>query len=63
VNLWAALSHQSWRFTGYVKNLLDKEEILVPPAQPNELNNLTNDVVVNRPREIGIRIAYAFGGK
>jgi iron complex outermembrane recepter protein len=63
VNLWAALSHQSWRLSGYVKNLLDKEEILVPPAQPNELNNLTNDVVVNRPREIGIRIAYAFGGK
>ena len=39
---------------------LDKEEILVPPAQPNELDNLTNDVVVNRPREIGILISYAF---
>jgi iron complex outermembrane recepter protein len=63
INLWTTLTHQAWRLTGYVKNLLDREEILVPPAQPNELNNLTNDVVVNRPREIGVRIAYAFGGR
>jgi hypothetical protein len=32
----------------------------VPPAQPNQLDNLTDDVVVNRPREVGIRIAYSF---
>jgi len=63
VNFAATLSHQPWRFIAYVKNVFDKEEILVPPAQPDELNNLTNDVVVNRPREIGLRIGYAFGGK
>jgi iron complex outermembrane recepter protein len=63
VNFAATLSHQPWRLIAYVKNVFDKEEILVPPAQPDELNNLTNDVVVNRPREIGLRIGYAFGGK
>jgi hypothetical protein len=46
-----------------VSNLFDKQEILAPPAQPNQLENLTNDVIVNRPREIGLRIAYAFGGR
>jgi iron complex outermembrane recepter protein len=60
VNLSATLNHQAWRTIAYVKNLLDREEVLVPPPQPNELNNLTNDVIVNRPREIGVLIAYSF---
>ena len=59
-NFSATLTHNRWRTIAYVKNLFDKEEILVPPAQPNELDNLTNDVVINRPREIGILISYAF---
>jgi iron complex outermembrane receptor protein len=63
MNLWASVNHRSWRLTGYVSNLFDKQEILAPPAQPNQLENLTNDVIVNRPREIGLRIAYAFGGR
>jgi outer membrane receptor protein involved in Fe transport len=60
LNYSVILTHKPWRLMAYVKNLLDKEEVLVPPAQPNELNNLTDDVVVNRPREVGVRIAYMF---
>jgi iron complex outermembrane recepter protein len=60
VNLNVALNHEGWRATLYVTNLFDKEEILAPPSQPNELNNLTNDYLVNPPREIGIRLGYSF---
>jgi iron complex outermembrane recepter protein len=63
LNLWATLRRDSWHVSAYVKNLLDREEILAPPAQPNQLDNLTNDVVVNRPREIGVLVGYAFGAK
>ena len=63
VNLSAALNHRPWYAIAYVKNLLDKEEVLVPPPQPDELNNLTNDVIVNHPREIGLRLGYKFGSE
>jgi hypothetical protein len=43
-----------------VKNLFDVEETLAPPTQPNELNNLTNDNIVNRPREVGLRLGYSY---
>jgi hypothetical protein len=59
----AAVSHQSWRYTLYVTNLLDRQEILVPPVQPgadNDFNMLANDYVVNPPREIGVRVGYKF---
>jgi len=60
LNLSAALLHRPWRTTLYVTNLLDRQNILVPPTQFNELGKLTNDYVVNPPREIGIRVAYTF---
>ena len=60
MNMQAALKHKSWLMTLYVKNLLDAEETLAPPTQPNELNNLTNDNIVNRPREVGLRLGYSF---
>jgi iron complex outermembrane recepter protein len=60
MNLNAALSHQSWRFTLYVTNVFDKQEILSPPSQPNQVDNLTNDYLVNPPREIGVRVGYSF---
>ena len=60
VNLNVALKHNSWQATFYVTNLFDKEEILAPPSQPNQLDNLTNDFLVNPPREIGIRLGYKF---
>jgi iron complex outermembrane recepter protein len=63
LNFSAAVSHQSWRYTVYVTNLLDRQEILVPPTQPganNDFNMLANDYVVNPPREIGLRVGYKF---
>jgi iron complex outermembrane recepter protein len=60
VNLNAVLNHKSWRGTLYVRNLFDRQEILAPPSQPNQVENLTNDYVVNPPREVGIRLGYFF---
>ena len=63
LNASAAVSHQAWRATAYVTNLLDKQEVLVPPNQGTPANNLgalANDYVVNPPREIGVRLAYSF---
>lgn len=59
-NLSAALTHDSWRTTLYVTNLADKQEILVPPYNPNAFDDLTNDYIVNEPRVIGVRVAYIF---
>jgi outer membrane receptor protein involved in Fe transport len=60
MNLNLMLTHKPWRATLYVTNVFDKEEILAPPSQPNQLNNLTNDFLVNPPREIGLRLGYSF---
>ena len=59
-NFNAALNHKPWRATLYVTNVFDKQEILAPPSQPNQVNNLTNDYLVNPPREMGIRVSYSF---
>jgi iron complex outermembrane recepter protein len=60
MNLSAALSRKSWRFTLFVTNVFDKQEILSPPSQPNQVDDLTNDYLVNPPREIGVRVGYSF---
>ncbi|HUO19538.1 MAG TPA: TonB-dependent receptor [Steroidobacteraceae bacterium] len=60
VNVNATLNHKPWRTTVYVTNLFDRENILVPPTQFNELGNLTNDYLVSIPREVGLRVAYTF---
>jgi iron complex outermembrane recepter protein len=63
LNSSVAVSHQAWRTTLYVTNLLDKQEILVPPNQgtaANDLGMLANDYVVNPPRQIGVRVGYSF---
>lgn len=60
MNLNMSRRHEPWHATFYVTNLLDRREILAPPPQPNELDNLTNDYLVNPPREMGIRVGYAF---
>jgi outer membrane receptor protein involved in Fe transport len=60
MNLAAALGRESWRFTLYVTNVFDKQELLAPPSQPNQVDNLTNDYLVNPPREIGVRVGYSF---
>jgi iron complex outermembrane recepter protein len=59
-NLSVVLTHKPWRATLYCTNVFDKEEILAPPSQPNQLENLTNDYLVNPPREVGVRLAYSF---
>ena len=59
-NLSASLTHESWRATLYATNLADKQEILVPPYNPNAFGDLTNDYIVNQPRVIGVRVAYIF---
>ena len=61
MNFSAAVTHAAWRATAYVTNLFDKQEILAPPSQPNQFDNLTNDYLVNTPRTIGLRLAYSFG--
>ena len=60
VNFSGALNHGPWRTTLYVTNLFDRQNILVPPTQFNELDKLTNDYVVSPPREVGVRVAYSF---
>jgi outer membrane receptor protein involved in Fe transport len=60
MNLSATLMHKPWRTTLYVTNLFDRQNILVPPTQFNELGKLTNDYLVNPPREVGVRLAYTF---
>ncbi len=60
MNFSATINHQPWRAIWYVTNLLDKQEILVPPFNPGQVGGLTDDYVVNRPRETGLRIAYTF---
>jgi iron complex outermembrane recepter protein len=60
MNLSAALMRKAWRATVYVTNVFDRQNVLVPPTQFNELGKLTNDYVVSSPREIGLRLAYNF---
>jgi hypothetical protein len=63
LNATAAVNHKPWRFTAYVTNLLDKQEVLVPPSQASAGNNfdlLADDYVVNPPRELGVRVGYTF---
>ena len=60
VNFNAALNHGPWRTTLYVTNLFDRQNILVPPTQFNELGNLTNDYLVSVPREVGVRLSYTY---
>jgi outer membrane receptor protein involved in Fe transport len=60
MNFYATINHKPWSVTGYVTNLLDRQNVLVPPSQPNQVGDLTNDYIVSRPREMGLRLAYKF---
>jgi hypothetical protein len=60
LNATLELHHAAWSATIYAKNLVNSQYILVPPTQMNEFENLTNQYTVNRPREIGLRVGYAF---
>jgi iron complex outermembrane recepter protein len=60
LNLSATVIHKPWRLLGYVTNLADKHELLAPPGTPGRLDKLSNDYILNRPRETGLRVFYAF---
>jgi outer membrane receptor protein involved in Fe transport len=60
MNFTAAVNHDAWRWAAYVNNLADRQNVMAPPNQPNFLNGLSNDTLVSRPREIGVRIGYTF---
>jgi len=60
LNFSATVTHKPWRLLGYVTNLADKHELLAPPATPGRLNNLSNNYIINRPRETGLRLFYTF---
>jgi len=62
-NASATVNHKPWHFMAYVTNLLDRQEVLVPPPQVSAGNNfdkLADDYVVNPPRTVGIRVGYTF---
>ena len=63
VNVSAVVVHRAWDAGIYVTNLTNKQAIQEPPAQPNALSNLTNDTMVNLPREIDLRVGYSFGSQ
>jgi iron complex outermembrane receptor protein len=60
INLSATVSHKEWRYHAYVTNLADKRAVLEPPTRAGLVGNLTNDYVINRPREAGLRIYLSF---
>jgi iron complex outermembrane recepter protein len=60
LNFYAIVKHQAWNVTGYVTNLTNRQNILVPPSQPDQVGGLTNDYIVSRPREVGLRLGYQF---
>jgi iron complex outermembrane receptor protein len=60
LNLSISLAHQPWRLLGYATNLLDRRAVLGPPGNPGLLQNLSNNYVIGRPREAGLRLFYSF---
>ena len=60
MNLNAMLNHKPWRGDLVREERLRQAGDSGPPSQPNQLENLTNDFLVNPPREIGIRVGYFF---
>jgi len=60
INLSAAVSHDAWRLGVYITNLADKRAILDPPYEPNQVGGLSNEAVINQPREAMVRLRYSF---
>ena len=61
-NLSLAVEHRPYALTGYVTNIADKRAVLgfQPYATPPTVGALANYDVINRPREIGLRVRYSF---
>lgn len=64
LNFSATLSREPWSLGAYVTNLADERAVIFPPAPLNPLalgvGGLERPHVTNRPREIGLRLTYAF---
>jgi outer membrane receptor protein involved in Fe transport len=62
VNLAAAITHQRWRWGLYATNLFDRRVVLVPPVVLPVLIDgpLATTELINPPREVGLRVGYAF---
>jgi outer membrane receptor protein involved in Fe transport len=64
-NLSATLTHDPWNLLFYATNLTDKRAILAPPTALSPSDNpafipLASDYIINRPREVGLRLFYSF---
>jgi len=61
-NASASVSHGSWRVGVYVTNVTDKRVILAPGVlgPPAYVNYLSSENTINLPREIAVRLGYAF---
>jgi len=60
LNLSAVLTHTPWRLGLSVNNLTDKRAVQAPPYEPNRVGNLTDDALINEPRQINVRLGYSF---
>ncbi len=63
LNASAVIHRGPLRYTAYVTNLLNRQEIIVPPASAAADQNfhlLADDALVNPPRIVGIRVGYTF---
>jgi hypothetical protein len=59
-NLSAAVTHNAWMLTGYASNFTDKRVVIYPAGEPTVAGGLEREETINRPREIGLRLAYKF---
>lgn len=61
-NLSLAIKHRPYELMGYVTNIADRRAVIgfQPYATPPTVGALADYDVINRPREIGLRVRYSF---
>jgi hypothetical protein len=59
-NASAAVRHNAWGLGVYVKNLADKRVALTSGYGFKTLGGLADDYLINRPREIQVRLTYSY---
>jgi outer membrane receptor protein involved in Fe transport len=59
-NASASIAHEAWQLGLYITNLADRRVILGPPNHPDKVGYLTNSELINRPRQIDLRLKYSF---
>jgi outer membrane receptor protein involved in Fe transport len=61
-NISVALNHRPYQLIAYVDNVADKRAVLGYNNLPNPpvVGTISAFDVINRPREIGVRINYTF---